>query len=104
MPCWMTATTTVELKAADQTLLKQAAERLGWSASIDKESLRIQTPDGITLFVSAQSVVIPRGQEALVQTLQRAYAHRILDTVASQFGWTVESTDTLESNFVLSKF
>ncbi|ALA59546.1 hypothetical protein [Nitrospira moscoviensis] len=104
MPCWMTATTTVELKAADQRLLKQAAERLGWRASIDKESLRIQTPDGITLFVSAQSVVIPRGQEELVQALQRAYAHQILDTVASQFGWTLESTDTSESNFVLSKF
>lgn len=104
MPCWMTATTTVELKATDQRLLKQAAERLGWRASIDKESLRIQTPDGITLFVSAQSVVIPRGQEELVQTLQRAYAHQILDTVASQFGWTLESTDTSESNFVLSKF
>ena len=62
------------------------------------------TPDGITLFVSAQSVVIPRGQEELVQALQRAYAHQILDTVASQFGWTLESTDTSESNFVLSKF
>lgn len=104
MPCWMTATTTIELKAADQRLLKQAAERLGWTAFLEGESLRIQTPDGIPLVVSGQSVVIPCGQEELIQTLQRAYAHQILDTVASQFGWTVESTDTSESNFVLSKF
>ena len=104
MPCWMTATTTVELKAADQTLLKQAAERLGWAVFLEGASLRIRTPDGITLFVSPGSVVIPRGQEELVDTLQRAYAHQILDAVASQFGWTVESTDTSESTFVLSKF
>ncbi|CAI4031610.1 hypothetical protein DNFV4_02029 [Nitrospira tepida] len=104
MPCWMTATTTVELKAADQRLLKQAAERLGWTVFLEGASLRIRTPDGITLFVSPGSVVIPRGQEELVETLQRAYAHQILDAVASQFGWTVESTDTSESTFVLSKF
>ena len=104
MPCWMTATTTVELKAADQTLLKQAAERLGWTVFLEGESLHIRTPDGITLFVSPGSIVIPRGQEELVETLQRAYAHQILDAVASQFGWTVESTDMSESTFVLSKF
>lgn len=104
MPCWMTATTTVELKAADQTVLKQAAERLGWTVFLEGDSLRIETPDGVTLVVSPRSVVIPRGQEELVQTLQRAYARQILDTVASQFGWTVESTDTSESNFLLSKF
>lgn len=104
MPCWMTATTTVELKAADQMLLTQAAERLGWTVLPDGESLRIQTPDGITLLVSAQSAVIPRGQEELVKTLQRSYAHQILDSVASRFGWTLESADTSESNFVLTKF
>ncbi len=83
MPCWTTVTTTVELKAADRTLLTQAAERLGWTVIPEGESLRIQTPDGISLLVSAQSVAIPRGQEELVNTLQRSYAQQVLDSVAS---------------------
>lgn len=104
MPCWMTATTTVELKAADHLLLARAAERLGWTVLHAGESLLIQTPEGITLRVSAQSVEIPIGQEDLVKTLQRAYARQALENVASRFGWTLESTDASESTFVLSKF
>lgn len=104
MPCYLVQTVTIALTAADQTLLKQAATRLGWTVFPNDETLVITTTSGEQIRVNGTHATIREGQESLLASLTTAYAQEMLTTVASQYGWILEATNPAQTEFVLQHY
>ena len=104
MPCYLVQTVTIALTAADQTLLKQAATRLGWTVTLNDQTLVITTTSGEQISVNGTHATIREGQESLLASLTTAYAQEMLTTIACQYGWTLEATNPAQTEFVLQHY
>jgi hypothetical protein len=85
MPCYQTRTTSVELKNADDTLLKAAMEALGveyYDYDYDRASGRVTVRSTFTLTDNEIKV---------------AYSEQVVASVQKRFGWKVNEPKTKQA-------
>ena len=79
MPCYATRLVTMELKAANAELLRDALQACG-----------LQYHEGaVERIIAAGRVVVPAGQEQKVVELRKVYAEKVVRTAARRFGFQV---------------
>lgn len=92
MPCWQTITNTVELKAADRSMLAETLEEMGFSVTRYGETLQAYNR-GTTIRVSGESMDVEhRGNvdvEELTKEVKRNYSKKVVRKSAKRRGWKI---------------
>lgn len=103
MPCWTVQTSTLKLENADETLLRAALEKLGFTnIHLNAYGARMTADrfsDGVSVKLLQDGRVQATASRAAVGTLDkvgsevsRAYSREVVYSTAKRFGWTVKAT------------
>lgn len=98
MPCYQINVVSLDFKAANKTLVKKAAEKLGLKMLNDTT---LQTKEGRVLRLDGNKVWCDQRDQTLVNDLRIGYANAAVTSVATQLGW--QKLDKGKNQYVLQK-
>ena len=104
MPCYLEQQVTVSLPHTDHEILQHALTQLGWSFEDDHDRLIIRTSGRDVITIANHEATMRSGQEHLIETLCMTCAQIILRTAAQEFGWTFETLNEHEREFVMEHY
>lgn len=102
MPCYTQRQITLELTAANQELLIQALESIGFKVQQTKGSLSI-TKGYQTATIRDGQIRVDQSNQAWVGEIKQAYARTAIKVASKRFGWQVTEQKNEQDSFLLQR-
>jgi hypothetical protein len=90
MPCNTIIKNSVELKVANQAVLKRALEADGWSV-VERRGVIYATKNGRAIEIGNGKATVVQGNEDLVNKVKVAYSKQVVKIAAAKFGFKLQS-------------
>lgn len=103
MPCYEVNLMSVKIEAADKTLLKQAAQSLGFLYSEQGNKVYVTVPAyGQAIEISNTTAKLPDYMLDSLNQLKQAYSQEVIEEAARQFNWVVDEEE--DNQLVLYRY